>query len=80
MGIDNAKPVQSGQDRLLLDETNANNASINMFRDSMFDTINGGFEEAERLFGKHYRVKPRAAKSLSVHEEARQPEREDNEQ
>lgn len=79
VGVDNAKPVQSGQDRLLLDETNANNATINLFRDSMFDTINNGWEEVEKLFGKHYRVKPRAAKSLSVHEEAKKPESEENE-
>lgn len=69
IGIDNAKPVQAGQDRLLLDETNANNAIINNFRDSMFKTLQAGFAEVEKLFGRKITVKPRAPLSVSVHEQ-----------
>lgn len=79
IGIDNAKPVQSGQDRLLMDETNANNALINNFRDSIFSTLGEGFAEVKELFGREIKVKPRAVKSASVHEEINgqgQPEQE----
>lgn len=81
IGIDNAKPLQAGQDRQLLDETNANNATINNFRGSIFDTLQAGFDEAETLFGRSIKVKPRAMASASVHEEINgaEPEKE-NEQ
>ena len=69
IGLDNAKPVQAGQDRLLLDETNANNAIINNFRHSIFDTLQAGFDEVETLFGRSIKVKPYAMASASVHEE-----------
>lgn len=69
IGLDNAKPVQAGQDRLLLDETNANNAIINNFRHSIFDTIQEGFDQVKTLFGREIRVKPYAPASASVHEE-----------
>lgn len=69
IGIDNAKPVQAGQDRLLLDETNANNAIINNFRDSIFSTLQAGFDDVETLFGRSIKVKARAPLSVSVHEE-----------
>ena len=69
IGIDNAKPVQSGQDRLLMDETNANNALINNFRESIFETLKEGFKDVETLFNRKIEVKPRATLSASVHEE-----------
>lgn len=71
IGVDNVKPVQGGQDRLLLDESNANNAMINNFRESMFDTLNEGFEEAETLFNRKITVKPKAHEVASVHEDIR---------
>ena len=69
IGIDNAKPLQAGQDRLLMDETNANNALINNFRSSMFETLNEGFKDVETLFGRKIEVAPFAMKSASVNEE-----------
>ena len=75
IGIDNAKPVQAGQDRLLLDETNANNAVINNFRDSIFSTLQAGFADANTLFGRAIKVKPRAPLSSSIHEEGKNGEK-----
>lgn len=69
IGIDNAKPVQSGQDRLLMDETNANNSLINNFRDSIFDNLQAGFDDVETIFDRKISVEPRAQASYSVHEE-----------
>lgn len=72
IGVDNSKPVQSGQDRLLLDETNANNAKINNFRSGIFDTINEGFKDVETLFKRTIKVKPKKPKKqdvTSVHED-----------
>lgn len=69
IGIDNSKPVSAGQDRLLLDEANANNALIDSFRSSMFDSLNEGFADAEKLFGRHIHVKPRVKPVVSVHED-----------
>ena len=69
IGIDNAKPIQAGQDRLLLDETNANNALINNFRHSIFSTLQAGFDDVETLFGRSIKVRPYATPSASVHEE-----------
>lgn len=69
IGVDNVKPVQGGQDRLLLDESNANNALINNFRDGMFETLQEGFEDVKTLFGREITIKPKAAKVSSVHED-----------
>lgn len=69
LGIDTAAPVASGQDRLLLDEVNANNAKINNFRSSMIETLKEGFADVETLFGRKIEVEYRAPQSLSLHED-----------
>ena len=69
IAIDNVKPIQQGQDRLTLDETNANNSLINHFGSGIFTTVNEGFEEVEKLFGRKIRVKRAGEKQVvSVHE------------
>lgn len=80
IGIDNAKPVQAGQDRLLLDETNANNAIINNFRGSIFTTLGAGFADVKTLFTREIKVKPAAPLSVSVHEETNGNEPQEGEQ
>ena len=70
IGVDNAKPVQGGQDRLLLDEVNANNAAINLFKKGIFGPLQAGFAAVETLFGRKITCKPDAAVVVSVHEDA----------
>lgn len=69
IGIDNVKPMQAGQDRQNIDETNANNALINNNRLSIFETLNKCFEDAKAIFNREIRVKPRSPVIASVHEE-----------
>lgn len=73
IGIDNVKPVQGGQDRLALDEANANNSMINNFREGLNVTLNEGFKQGEKLFNRRIAVKARTAPVASVHEEIRKP-------
>lgn len=80
IGVDNSKPLQANQDRLLMDEVNANNSLIDCFKNSIVDCINEGFEEAEELFGRRIRVKSRMAKILSIHEEKGKKENEENQE
>ena len=72
IGMDNAKPVQTGQDRLLADEVNANNGVINCFRFGIKDSLGAGFADVETLFGRKIEFELRAPQSVSVHEETQQ--------
>lgn len=72
IGMDNAKPVQTGQDRLLADEVNANNGVINCFRFGIKDSLGEGFGDVETLFGRKIEFELRAPQSVSVHEETQQ--------
>ena len=69
LGIDNAKPLQPGQDRQLLDEVNANNNVIGIFKRSHFDTMNEGFKEAEAVFGFTIKAVPVGGSVNSIHED-----------
>lgn len=80
IGIDNSKPLQTNQDRMLVDEVNSNNSLIQSFKNSIIDTMNEGFEEAEEIFGKRIRAKSKIAAVLSIHEEKKEPEPEPQEE
>lgn len=69
LGIDNSKGVSKGQDRLLLDEVNANNNVIKIFKESHIETLNEGFKEVEKLFGVKIEAKSLKYEAASVHEE-----------
>lgn len=69
IGIDNAKPIAAGQDRQLLDEVNANNNVIGIFRKSHFDTMNDGFQEAGDIFGFSIKAVPVGGSINSIHED-----------
>lgn len=72
IGMDNAKPVQTGQDRLLADEVNANNGVINCFRFGIKDSLGAGFADVETLFGRKIEFELRSPSSVSVHDQAQQ--------
>ena len=80
IGMDNAKPVQTGQDRLLADEVNANNGVINCFRFGIKDSLREGFDDVETLFGRKIEFELRAPQSVSVHEETKQTQPGDEEE
>lgn len=69
LGIDNAKPISPGQDRQTIDEVNANNNVIGIFRKSHFDTMNEGFKEAEKIFGFTIKAVPVGGSIRSIHED-----------
>ena len=74
LGVDSAKSVAPGQDRLLLDEVNGNNNKIYCFRRSHIDTLNEGFEEAARILGPRLRARSAGGSASSVHEDIRNAE------
>lgn len=69
IAIDNVKPIQQGQDRMTLDETNANNSLINHFGNGTFRTLKAGFKDVETLFGRKIAVKRDGEAVTSVHED-----------
>ena len=79
IGMDNAKPVQTGQDRLLADEVNSNNGLINCFRFGIKDSLKIGFDDVETLFGRKIDFEIRAPQSVSIHEEKKEQPNEPNE-
>lgn len=67
LGVDNATPNLSGE-RNTVDEVNANNNLININAESIIDNLNSFYEEIEKLFGVHVRVKKHETVQ-SVHED-----------
>lgn len=75
IGIDAAKNVSPGQDRLLLDEVNANNNRIEAFRNCHITCLNDGFEEAAKIFeGFDLKASFISASVRSVHQDIREGE------
>lgn len=76
IGIDNMNITK--KERVNLDETNANNAIINISGDMVKDALNDWIDETNSLFNSGWSLKVKETKVLSLSEEDDESEEEEN--
>ena len=76
LGVDN-NPIEKNE-RMLVDEVNANNALINLSSNGIIKNIKYFFKKINKIFGKQYTIVSELEKVNSIHEEKQETGEDDN--